>query len=181
MGNDLQSRHRRTVGITVSALLSALDVVLLSVGSLFESADLALAALASLSVVYAVIELGGCFPWMIWGAVSILSLLLPAKTPGLSFLLFFGYYPILKSFFERRNRVFCLVGKFLVFALASAGLTFLFSFFFPAEEDLLDKIGFWVFPLLLFLCFFVFDFALSRVISFYYKRFRGRFSLFKKP
>ena len=49
--------------LTVSAMLSALGVVMLGLGSLVEVLDLTFAVIASLLTVYAVIEIGGAYPW----------------------------------------------------------------------------------------------------------------------
>ena len=84
--------------MTVCAMLSALGVVLLLIGSFVEVMDLSAAAIASLLCVFAVIEYGGASPWLIFAVTSVLSMvLLPTKTPALMYLAFFGYYPIIKE------------------------------------------------------------------------------------
>ena len=52
-------------------------------------------------LIVAVIEIGGeNGAWMIYAAVAVLSLLFAAdKEAALLFVLFFGYYPVLKIFF----------------------------------------------------------------------------------
>ena len=74
--------RKQTKYLTVSAMLAALGVVLLSLGAMVEVLDISVAVLASLLTVYAVIEMGGAYPWLIWLVTSVLSLLLlPQKTP----------------------------------------------------------------------------------------------------
>ena len=87
--------------LTVSAMLAALGVILLSLGALVEVLDISVAVIASLLVVYAVIEMGGAYPWMIWLVTSIVGYLLMPKTPVLFFALFFGFSPIVKEKAER--------------------------------------------------------------------------------
>ena len=80
----------RTKYLTVSAMLAALGVILLGLGSLINTLDLTVAALASILCVWAVIEMGKTYAWMIWLVTSFLAiLLLPQKTPG-CFYLFIG-------------------------------------------------------------------------------------------
>ena len=94
----------RTKYLTVSAMLAALGVILLGLGSLINTLDLTVAALASILCVWAVIEMGKTYAWMIWLVTSFLAiLLLPQKTPG-CFYLFIGLYPILKERLERLPR-----------------------------------------------------------------------------
>lgn len=61
----------------------------------------ALPAIAGVLLIVAVIEIGAKWAWMIYAAVAVLSLLFAAdKEAALLFVLFFGYYPVLKSFFR---------------------------------------------------------------------------------
>ena len=74
--------------LTVSAMLSALGVVMLGLGAVIEVLDITVAVIASLLVTYAVIEIGGPYPWLIWIVTSIVALLiLPLKTPVLFYAL----------------------------------------------------------------------------------------------
>ena len=84
--------QKRTKYLTVSAMLSALGVVLLGIGALVEVLDVTTAIAASFLIIYAVIELGGVYPWLIWLVTSSLALiLLPQKTPALFYALFAGF------------------------------------------------------------------------------------------
>ena len=101
--------------LTVSAMLVALGVILLGIGALVNVLDLTVAALTSLLCIWAVIEMGGVYPWIIWGLTAFLSiLLLPQKTPGF-FYLFIGIYPMLKQKLERLPRVPEWILKITVF------------------------------------------------------------------
>ena len=62
--------------MTLCAVLSALGVVLLYLGSFIEVLDLSVALLASLAIVVLVIERGGAYPMMTYGVTALLSLLL---------------------------------------------------------------------------------------------------------
>ena len=174
-----ETNRRRTKQLAVSAMLCAIGVILMMLGATVQVLDLSVAALASLLCIYAVIELGGAYPWLIWLVTSILSLLLlPQKTPAVFYALFLGYYPILKSIFEKLPRTVTLLCKLLTFHAALAVIYLTLRLFFP---DTLETVGTnWflaVIYLLALACFLVYDFALTRLISTYLFRFRKRFRI----
>ena len=95
----------KTKKLTLGAILSAMGVALLFIGSFIETLDLTMAALASFFCIFAVIELGGAYPWLIFAVTGVLSVvLMPYSLTGWFYLLFFGYYPILKEKFEHLSR-----------------------------------------------------------------------------
>lgn len=174
-------RREATRALSVSAMLCALGVVLLGLGSLVEVLDLSMAALASFLVVLAVIELGGKYPYLIYAVTALLGLLvLPLKGAPLAYLLFMGYYPILKHALERRFRgVLCLALKLVFFNVALA------AFLFAAIKlfSVLVLPGEWYYYaglLLLSPVFLLYDVALSRVIVLYLFRLRNRFRFLHK-
>jgi hypothetical protein len=100
----------------LAALMSALGVVILYVGSIITVLDLTTIAIASLLIFVAVIELGGAYPWLMWAVTGILAmLLLPSKEAAMIYLLFGGPYPIFKSMFERLHPIVSWVLKFSFF------------------------------------------------------------------
>ena len=169
------SKQNRTKKLTVCAMLCALGVILLWFGAILDVAELSMAVIASLLCVYAVIEFGGAAPWLIFAVTSVLSLiLLPNKGPAAVYLLFFGYYPILKEKIERRPRVPAWVYKELVFHSAAVLIFLSWRFLlFPAIT-----IEPWFYVALLLLAevvFVLYDVALTRLISMYLYRLRNRF------
>ena len=173
-------KRNQTKLLTVSAMLSALGVIVLALGSVVETLDLTTAALASFFCIYAVIELGGGYPWMIWGVTSFLGLLLlPQKSPAVMFL-FIGCYPILKEKLEKRPRWLCWVLKLVIFHVMAALFLLTVRIFFP--DELILSMG-WMLVASYFvgvLTFVVYDYALSKLITFYLLRLRGRIGLKRK-
>ena len=160
-------------------MLSALGVILLSLGSLVEVLDFSVAMLASLLCVYAVIEIGGAFPWMIWMITSILGfLLLPQKSPVLFYALTLGFYPIIKAMPERCDRVLCFILKLIIFHVCLGVTVLVMWMFFPA---MLDMEGLSWMPIALYgmyLIFFVlYDLLLTRLTAFYLHRLKKRFQI----
>ena len=154
----------------------ALGVVLLAMGAVVEVLDLSMAAIASLCVVFAVIELGGHYPYLVYGGISLLSLLLlPVKTPALLFLLFAGYYPILKAIFERRlPRAVSWILKLAVFEAALALALLLLMRLLLLAEPTWQPLYFAAFPIGA-LVFLLYDVALTRLITAYLYRLHPRF------
>ena len=164
--------------LTVSAMLAALGVILLSLGALIEVLDISVAVIASLLVVYAVIEMGGAYPWMIWLVTSIVGYLLMPKTPVLFFALFFGFYPIVKEKVERLPLVLSWVVKLVVFHASLALMALAIWLFFPemlaGMWQILFLLGLYVASVAVF---FVYDVAMTRIITFYFIRLRERFRI----
>ena len=170
-------KRNQTKLLTVSAMLAALGVIVLGLGSLVTTLDLTVAALASFFCIYAVIEMGGPYPWMIWGVICFLGLLLlPEKSPAVLFL-FIGCYPILKEKYEKCVRWLCWTLKLITINIM-AGLFYLTTYlFFPS-----DLIGYlpWMLVAGYFVAvitFVIYDYALTKVITLYLLRLRDQFRL----
>lgn len=170
----------RTRYLTLCAMLTALGVILLGIGSLVSTLDLTAAALASILCIWAVIELGGAYPWMIWCATSFLAiLLLPQKTPG-CFYLFIGLYPILKEKLERLPRVPEWGLKIVIFHAMVALCWLVLRIFVPEEAAL--EFG-WILAAtyaLALVAFLLYDFSLTKLISFYLLKLQKRIGLKRK-
>lgn len=172
--------HTQIKYLTVSAVLCALNVIVLALGSFIEVVDVSVAVIASLLTAYAVIEMGGTYPWMIWLVTSVVSfLMLPAKSPILFYAFLAGYYPILKEKIERRfSRPIEWLCKSGIL-VAACGLIYLAArLFFPVLLE-----GYEGIPMLLLLfvmiavVFVLYDYCLSQLITFYLVRLRRRFHL----
>ena len=160
-------------------MLSALGVIILAIGSIFDVVDLSVAVIASLLCVYAVIEMGGIYPWMIWIVTSLVALLLlPVKTPAIFYAVAFGFYPMVKEKAEKKSNTVCWIIKIITFHIAMALMLLGLWLFVPAMLD-----GMFRLLMLAFLyvgalaVFIVYDMALTRLITLYFARFRHRFRL----
>lgn len=172
-------KRSQTKYLTVSAMLAALGVILLGLGALVDTLDLTCAALASILCVWAVIEMGGAYPWMIWAVTAFLSiLLLPQKTPGCLYL-FIGLYPMLKEKLERLPRAAEWVLKVVVFHAMIALCWVVLRIFVPAEAELTFGwllLGTYALALAAFL---LYDYSLTKLISFYLLKLQKRLGLKK--
>ena len=165
--------------LTTCAMLAALGVVLLWLGSVVEVVDMSMAVVASLLCVFAVIEYGGSAPWLVFAVMGILSLILvPQKTPAVMYVLFFGYYPIIKEKLERFPRVLSWVWKEAVFNVALIVMLVLSRWLLMGEQA--QTLWFYLaFGVLAEIVFPVYDVALTRLISLYVYKLRNRFRIKK--
>ena len=156
--------------IALAGIFTALAVVFLFVGSLFQTLDLSAAALGSIIILIALIEIGKGWAIGVYVSVSLLSMLLiPNKTAALIFMLFSGFYPIIKAPLNRIKPIwFSYLVRITVFNAFLTALVYFSKQFFGIEEDF---IGFGV--IIYALCnitFLVYDFALERIAVTYISR-----------
>lgn len=185
---------QKTKKLTIGAILSALGVAILFIGSMIEVMDLSMAALASFFCIFAVIELGGAYPWMIYATTGLISIImLPLGMGGWFYLLFFGYYPILKEKIERLKKPISWLLKFVLLNLALAiGVTLAYFLFLGKSGGSIlgafqlvfggEGIGIAMASIVyafVNVVFLVYDVALTRLISFYFFKLRSRFKIFK--
>lgn len=165
--------------IALGGLLTALGVVLMFLTGLIPIGTYALPAIAGVLLIVAVIEIGAKWAWMIYAAVAVLSLLFAAdKEAALLFVLFFGYYPVLKSFLERiSNKVLSWISKFAVSNVAVVACFFLAVNFLQLPEDSFTVFGIylpWVFLILGNAVFLIYDIALSGLVATYVEKLHHR-------
>ncbi len=150
------------------ALMTALGMVLLFFTRIIPSGRLGLMVLASFPVCVALMMYGPGWASGVFAVTAILGFLLIPGPVAIGYSAFFGYYPIVKSFFERsRNRNLCWCLKFLLYAVVFAVYWFAAPALFGTAAQALP----W---LVLFLIgaavFAVYDRCYSLVIRFYIEK-----------
>ena len=165
--------------LSIAAILAALSVIIMLIGSLIETVTLATAAVASVGVIIAIIELGKSYGIMVYVATTALSLLLlPIKDPALFYALSFGYYPIIKLLIEKITyRPISYLLKGIVFTAAFSVLFYIAVKFLVPGTNLMKYLIF-IYPAAL-VVFFVFDYALSKLIRSYVFNLRKRLGIDK--
>ena len=168
---------RKTKKLTLSAMLVAMGVVIMAVGSVTEVLDLSTSVLASMLVAFACIEIGAPYNYLVWLATTALSaILFPYSLAWMSYFFAFGLWPIIKGYVERAPRPFWLPLKaiFSLFAIVAMAITVKLVTGIPlvvAEKGWME-IGLYA---LVFVCFFLYDAAMSAFIRFYLIKLRHRF------
>lgn len=169
-----RDRKKTTLRLTLSAVICALSVVLLWLGGLVQIIDLSMAVLVSMLVVFAVIELRGKYPYLIYIVTSVLTfLLLPVNSAGMAYVLFAGYYPIIKALLEGHlPKPVAWAIKIAVFCIGVAAALLISQFLL-----LWDLSWVWAHWYLLFALppiFVLYDVVLTQMITAYLRRWRAR-------
>ena len=165
----------RTRQIAVCGLLTALSVVFTWFGAVTDVLDLTMLMLSSFCIVFAVIEMGNRWAWLIWAVTAVLSLLLlPNKLAAVLYLMG-GMYPIAKAAFEKLHPAVSWILKlsafntiqlfFLLIAQKIFGMTGA-DYSFAAGPILFNN-----------LVFFVYDITLTVFITFYLVKLRRRLKI----
>lgn len=156
--------------ITLCAIFTAFSVVFVYISSIFPTGQLGFSAVASLFVIAAVVEYNVKGGLMVYIASSVLCfLLVPDKTSLLIYVLFFGYYPLVKLFAERlKSRAASYALKLIILNAALCLLVFLFSVTIFDLKYISNSY------IILFLAvnivFVIFDMGLTQVIGFYMQK-----------
>ena len=167
--------------ITYSAVSLALTVIFLYTAAAFATGRIAALGLASLLCGICVSRFGIRYGVALYIGASILSLLiLPNKTFALLYVLFAGYYPIVKLYIEKLNRLWAeWILKILFFNLALALIYIIIkTFFMPALTSVLALLVLHYLVLaiiILQVIFVIYDWTMSYMIG-YYDQFIRRIS-----
>jgi riboflavin transporter FmnP len=156
------------------AMISALSIIFLYLAFVIPTGKAALYTISSVFLAAVVLEAGLCGGIISYFCVSILALfLIPDKTFILPYVLFFGYYPVVKQICESKikNRFIEYFIKFTWGNVAFWAVWFLAQSLFSI---VLEK---W--PLLLFylaanVFFFLYDYVFTLLIHWYQTRIRSR-------
>ena len=158
--------------IALGAVFMALSAIFMMATSVIPIASFAFPAIAGALLIVINVELGRKWALLVYVGVSLLSLFLSSDhTAVVSFIVFFGYYPILKGLIERcRKPVLEWVLKMLLFNAAIAVGVLLTILLFGMDILLMEysefgKAGLGIFILACEVIFVVFDIALTRLIT----------------
>lgn len=168
---------KNTKKLTLCAILAALSVVLLLLGTLLSVADLCALLVTSFIVLFALLAVSGVYPWLLYGVTGVLSLVfVPDKLIPLLYIVFAGIYPLVKFRLDRLPRGLSFVLKELWFNATLVGGAALSLFVLSGGEAELPLplaiTGFFV----LNICFILFDITLKRFVRIYFNRIEPRIS-----
>lgn len=154
------------------SLLTALGVGFLYLGSILPSAQLAVIALAGFVSAVALMMYSAPWAAAVYAVTAALALLiLPEKGCAILFTAFFGYYPILKSYFERfTDRRIGWLTKLALYTAAFFVLWLVGTELFLGSAELLPWYILWP---LGGVAFVVYDVCLTFLITFYIEKISG--------
>ncbi|MBQ8869260.1 MAG: hypothetical protein IJ027_06065 [Oscillospiraceae bacterium] len=158
--------------IALGAVFMALSTIFMLATSVFPFASFAFPAIAGALLIVINLEIGRKWALLVYAGVSLLSLFVSSDhTAVISFIVFFGYYPVIKGVIEKcRKRWLEWILKLLLFNAAILVGVLLTILLFGldillAEYSEFGKIGLGLFVLACEVVFVVFDVALTRLIT----------------
>ncbi len=166
----------RSMRVAFCGVLTALCVLLMFMTGLIPVGTYALPAFSGILLIAAVIELGASWAWPVYIASSALSLLIAAdKEAVMLYILFFGYYPILKALIEKKDfpKFLSYLIKFTVFNVAMVLGYFISIWVLGVPQDSFVIFGVnlpMVFLILGNITFAVYDYAISTLVISYMKK-----------
>ncbi len=158
--------------VSLGGIIGALSLVLMLLTSIIPFGTFAFPALAGMMLVCIVIELGYSWAFIVYAVVSALSILfLTDKEAGLYYIVFLGFYPIIKGIIEKlKSRVLQYIVKYAVFNICMVIAFYLSIFVFSIPKESFNIFGLylpWVFLLLGNMVFIVYDLCVSKVVTIY--------------
>lgn len=173
----MNKRKELSFKVALGGIVSALSLVLMIISGVAVSLEYAIPMITGALLMVLVVEFGKGFAGIIYVVVSILSLLLLGnKEPAVMYLMFFGYYPILKSVLEQRlKKISCWIIKYLIFNISMVASYFVVTRIFMISFDDIKEFGKFALPLLLLagnILFFMYDVLLTRLVSIYIYRYK---------
>ena len=158
--------------IALGAVFMALSTIFMMATSVIPIASFAFPAIAGALLIVINVEIGRKWALLVYAGVSLLSLFVSNDhTAVISFIVFFGYYPILKGLIEKcRKPVLEWALKMLLFNAAIVVGVLLTILIFGMDILLMEysefgKAGLGIFILACEVVFVIFDIALTRLIT----------------
>lgn len=164
--------------IALSAIFSALIVVLILMGTFIELLDITVAAVCALTIYIVQIETKEKYPILVYITSSVLSLIFtPLSTATLYFVGFFGYYPILKQKLIKFKKQIRKLISILVFNVAMISLMLLFNAVFALQNE--PAVMYVLLLITSNVFFFCFDYLLDVFTFIYIKKLRDKIKFIK--
>ena len=169
---------KQTDKVALGGVLGALSLVCMLL-TIIPTATYALPAIAGVVLMPLVVEWGARFGFTVYAAVSVLALIMaPDKEAALLFVAFFGHYPIIKALAEKHIRQLSIrwCVKFAVFnvCVVAAYALLIWVFAFPMDGfEVFGISALWLLLLFGNVVFWLYDVALTRVITLYIYRLRN--------
>ncbi len=166
-----------TKKLSLSAMLTALSFILLFIGRFAETLTFSTSAVASICIAVAVCELGYTYAAMIYLASSLLGFLLQVGDPLIYYSMFFGYYPIFKSLIEKIPSKLTYLLKGILFLAAYTLVSFIGIKFITVDPEIFKYLL--ILAPVLLVVFYVFDYAFTKLITYYCTRLRKQLGIDK--
>ena len=154
--------------IALGGIITSLSVIIMFLGGIIPEANYAFPAAAGILLMIIAIEIDSRWAFMVFLAVSGLSMLvLYSREAGVFYTAFFGHYPIIKGFLERlKPKILTWIVKYLVFNLCVVTAFWLVLSVFGIKVDGTNELGRYTMYILWGVgnaAFVIYDLALSSI------------------
>ena len=162
--------------IALSGMIAALQIVLLLLGGVMWIFCYASPMFCGLIIIILNESAGKKYSLLAYVVCSIIAILfVPDKECALTYIFFFGYYPIIRDCFDKLPKALSVVLKFMLFNISIAASQLLLVFAFRIPFD--NSFGRWTIPMLVLSFNFVFVFyekLLPRFAKLYHIKYKSR-------
>jgi len=161
--------------VTLGGVLTALGLICIYLANLLPTTRLTFLAIGSMFIFVMVIEFGVRAALATYAATSLLAVaILPFNLLAILYIIFFGYYGVVKYYIEKINHLILeWVIKIIFFNLLMAGL-YMLILIIPSFKNMMDTSAgaftVWSTVALGEIAFIVYDYGYSIVISYYKNR-----------
>ncbi len=170
-------RFKRTAHrVSLTAMFASMSLLFLYLASILPTMRIAMYFLSSVFVMGLVLEEEIGLAFLMFAAVSVLSLLLmPNILRVVPYVLFFGHYGIGKFFIEMniKDKVVRYIIKLLYYNVAIV-LMFLLAKQILIQDVLGTGIAVWIVIILAEIAFIIYDFAFTKVTAYYFNNIRRK-------
>lgn len=174
-------RNKLAFKVSLGGIISAVCLFLMFCTGMFPMLDYTIPAFAGFLMVIMIVETGAKWAFVTYASVSVLCFIMtPNYEASLLFILFMGYYPILKFYLDRlKSKVLSWLIKYAVFNVAIVLFYFIFQFLITSV-DLTEDMGVfgkYAVPVLLLganVFFLIYDTLLGQLIDLYVNWFRKK-------
>lgn len=177
----MKKTNKLAFRISLGGVITALCVFSMFCTGFLPMLDYTIPTFAGFLMVIMIVETGAKWAVTTYAAVSFLSLLVtPNYQASLLFVLFMGYYPIMKVYLDKlKNKTLSWIIKYAVFNAAIVILFMLFQYIFTTEDmlegmEMFGKYAALVLWLAANLFFFIYDRLLGQLTNIYVNWFRKK-------
>lgn len=174
-------RNKLAFRISLGGIISAVCLMLMFCTGMFPMLDYTIPAFAGFLMVVMIVETSSKWAVTTYFVVSALCLVItPNYEATMLFILFMGYYPILKFYLDRlESKVLAWSVKYAVFNLAAVVFFLAFQYVFTSVDLLegMDMFGKFAVPVLWIMgnvFFWLYDKVLGQLVDLYVKWFRKK-------
>ncbi len=174
---------KKTRLVAYSGIMTALSVVLLFLGSISVSLGYAVPIFTGLLMIFLIESVSVNSAVITYFAVSLLSLLLlNNKETALFYVLFFGYYPILRIYIQKiKLKSVRIILKLILFNVSMTAVQLILVYILNIPFDnIFGKLGIILFALALNFIFVLYDITYDKLLIIYDRKFRRKIERFFK-